>query len=152
MSLSYKYHVDGITSSGQKIEDTPVVRLLLRRRDIHKRAVGTAIIDTGFDGGVYPNLQILTFFEGLKPMRIDRLSSVFGEYVECEVYKVEASIISENNKLVIDIGDVNVYIPTEPDYMGEEVLIGREVLNRLDVTLVGKRKIVEVRNKLQTLE
>jgi len=150
LSLSYKYHPDGIAPSGVRIEDIPVVRLVLRRRDIGKRAVGTSIVDTGFDGGIYPNLQILTFFEGLKPMRIDRLGSVFGESIECEVYTVEASLISEDGNLTIDLGNASVYIPTDPDYIGDEVLIGREILNRLGITLIGKEKILKVGNKLRT--
>ena len=119
--------------------------MTLKRKDAGKRATGTAIVDTGFDGGIYPNLMLLTFFEGLKPVRVEKLSSAFNEAIECEVYNVEASIISEDKNLEIDIGEVNVYIPVEPDYIGEEVLIGREIINKLDILLDGKKKTLTVK-------
>ena len=59
--------------------------------------------------------------------------------MECEVYKVDASLISEENNLEINLKEVNVYIPVDPAYMREEVLIGREVLNRLKAVLDGTR-------------
>lgn len=144
MSLSYSYYLDGLSSRGVRIEDIPIIRLTLKRKDISKKATGTAVVDTGFDGGIYPNLILLTFFEGLKPIRVEKLSSAFNEDVECEVYSVEASIVSEDKNLVIDIGEVNVYIPVEPDYIGEEVLIGREIINKLKILLDGKKKTLTV--------
>ena len=31
------------------------------------RASGPSIVDTGFDGGVYPNMEIIKMFRGLEP-------------------------------------------------------------------------------------
>lgn len=46
-------------------------------------------------------------------------------------------MISEENSLEINLKEVNVYIPVDPASMGEEALIGREVLNRLKAVLDG---------------
>ena len=137
MNLKYKYSTNGISYSGIKIPDIPIVRLVLRHREKKIKATGTAIVDTGFDGGIYPNISLLKFFEGFNPIRMEKLSSAFEEKVECEVYKVEASLISEENNLEINLKEVNVYIPVDPAYIGEEVLVGREVLNRLKTVLDG---------------
>jgi hypothetical protein len=120
-----------------KIPDIPVVRLILRRRDKRVKASGTAIVDTGFDGGVYPNLQLLGFFEGLKPLGAEKLGTSLEEMVNCEVYRVEGALISTDGGIEIGLGEVNVYIPVDPTYMGEEVLIGREILNQLKIRLDG---------------
>ncbi len=137
MSLRYRYSDNGFSYSGAKIPDVPIVRLVLRRRDKRVKAFGTAIIDTGFDGGIYPNIALLKFFEGLNPIRMDKLVSSFGEKVDCEVYEVEASLFSEKDGLEVDLKEVNAYIPVDPAYIGGEVLVSREVLNRLKVVLDG---------------
>ena len=137
MSLKYRYSDNGFSYSGTKIPDIPVVRLVLRRRDKRVKAFGTAVIDTGFDGGIYPNIALLKFFEGLNPIRMEKLISVFGEKVDCEVYEVEASLVSEKDGFEVDLKEVNVYIPVNPAYIGGEVLVGREILNRLKVVLNG---------------
>jgi len=137
LNLKYKYLTNGISYSGIKIPDVPVVRLILRHKGKKVKAMGTAIVDTGFDGGIYPNISLLKFFEGLNPIRIEKLGSMFEEKVECEVYKVEASLISEKSNLEINLKEVNVYIPIDPAYIGEEVLVGREVLNKLKAILDG---------------
>jgi hypothetical protein len=137
LNLKYKYITNGFSYSGAKIPDIPIVHLVLRRKDKKIKAVGTAIVDTGFDGGIYPSISLLNFFEGLNPICIEKLSSAFEEKIECEVYKVEASLISEDNNIEINLKEVNVYIPIDPAYIGEEVLIGREVLNRLKIILDG---------------
>jgi len=135
LSLKYKYAVDGISYSGAKIPDVPIVRLTLRRKDKRMRAIGTAIVDTGFDGGLYPSLQLLKFFEGLKPLRVEKLGTSFEETVNCEVYRVEGTLIPTDGDLEIDLEEVNVYIPVDPAYIGEETLIGREILNKLKIAL-----------------
>lgn len=137
MSLRCRYSVDGVSYTGAKIPDVPVVRLTLRRKDRRVRASGTAIVDTGFDGGVYPNLQLLKFFEGLKPLSVEKLGTPFEETVDCEVYRVEGTLVPSDGGVEIDLKGINVYIPVDPAYIGEEVLIGREVLNKLKMTLDG---------------
>jgi len=137
LSLKYKYSVDGTSYTGAKIPDVPIVRLTLRRKDKRVRASGTAIVDTGFDGGVYPNLQLLKFFEGLKPLSAEKLGTPLEETIDCEVYRVEGTLIPTDGGLEIDLEEVNVYIPVDPAYIGEEVLIGREILNKLKITLDG---------------
>jgi len=137
LSLKYKYSFDSISYSGAKIPEVPVVYLTLRRKDKRMRASGTAIVDTGFDGGVYPNLQLLKFFEGLKPSSVERLGTPLEETINCEVYRVAGKLIPTDSSLEIDLEEVNVYIPVDPAYIGEETLIGREILNRLRIRLDG---------------
>ncbi len=67
MRLSYPYTDDGFTMHGEKIPDIPIVYLRLKVGRF--RASGPAIVDMGFDGGVYPNMEIIKMFRGwsLKP-------------------------------------------------------------------------------------
>jgi len=101
------------------------------------RATGTAIVDTGFDGGVYPNLQLLKFFENLEPLSVEKLGTTSEEIVDCEVYTVNGTLISVDGSLEINLGEVKTYIPVDPAYIGEETLIGREILNKLKTILDG---------------
>jgi len=137
LSLRYKYYFDGISYGGAKIPDVPVVYLTLKRKDKRLRASGTAIVDTGFDRGVYPNLQLLKFFEGLEPSSLERLGTPLEETIDCEVYRVVGTLIPTDSGLEIDLEEVNVYIPVDPAYIGEETLIGREIMNKLRITLNG---------------
>ena len=137
LSLKYKYFPNGYSYTGSKIPDIPIVKISLLRKDKKMRATGTAIIDTGFDGGIYPNIKLLNFFEGLKPFRIEKIGSPLGEIVNCEVYKIDGALISEDVTTKIDLGEVNVYIPINPEYINDEVLVGREILNKLKIILDG---------------
>jgi len=137
LSLKYKYSSDGISYGGAKIPDVPVVYLTLRRKDKRMRASRTAIVDTGFDGGVYPNLQLLKFFEGLELSSVERLGTPLEETIDCEAYRVVGTLIPIDSGLEIDLEEVNVYIPVDPAYLGEENLIGREILNKLGIALDG---------------
>lgn len=138
MSLRHRYAENGLTSAGRRIPDLPVVKLMLLRRDVKLRATGLAIIDTGFDGGVLPNIQLLTFFEGSTPRYIEKLAGPLGGTVDCEVFEVEGSLLSEDRKSALRLGKLNAYIPVEPEYLSNEVLLGREVLNTLGIRLNGK--------------
>lgn len=56
MKLKYPYANDGYTTGGEKIPDIPVVYLVVKFGKF--RAHGPAIVDTGFDGGIYPNMEV----------------------------------------------------------------------------------------------
>lgn len=78
MNLKYKYSPNGVSYGGIKIPDIPTVRLILRQEE-EIRAIGTAIIDTGFDGGIYPSLPLLRFSEDFNLIRMEKLGSAFEE-------------------------------------------------------------------------
>ena len=141
-SFRYAYEVDGLDEEGERIPDIPVVYLVLETS--RGRARGPAVLDTGFDGGLYPNIEVVRILRGLKPLTLKRLEHPLYGFVECEVYRVKASIASPDFTRLIPLGEVKVYTPLEPDFLSEEVLLGREVLNTLKIRLDGKWVQVEL--------
>ncbi len=134
--LEYKYSEDGITASGSKIPDLPVVDLVVRSTGKKQALAGPALVDTGFDGGVYANLAIASYLEGLKPAASERLGAP-GHVIECEVYQALCYLSGRREKN-ISVGRVNVHVPTDPADLTENVLVGREILNSLEVILDGR--------------
>jgi len=139
-AVRYAYERDGVDSEGERIPDIPVVTIMLEVEG--RRGRGPAVVDTGFDGGVYPNLEVVRLFRGLKPMRVKYLESPLYGRVACEVYVARLSLLEPGGGWV-GLGECRVYIPVEPELLSEEVLLGREVLNRLVLALDGR--VVEVR-------
>jgi hypothetical protein len=109
----------------EKIQDIPVVHLIVKAG--RKRAHEPAIIDTGFDGGIYPNIEIVKMFEGVEPVAKTNFENPMYGLSEFEVYIAEAFLYQEGEQ--IGLGRAKVYIPTEPELLTGEVLVGREVLN-----------------------
>jgi len=64
-----------------------------------KRARGPAIVDTGFDGGIYPNMEIVRMFEGLKPMAKVFLENPLYGLSEFEVYVAEAFLYQGGSRM-----------------------------------------------------
>ncbi len=146
-NLSYKYIRDGFDEDGEMIPDIPIVYLSLESK--YGRATGPAIIDTGFDGGIYSNLQVIRILEGLEPIRIKRIENPLYEPVICEIFRVQGFLIKPTTKQVISLGSVNVYVPTEPDFIGDEVLVGRELINNLELKLDGKKVSIKLSENLE---
>jgi len=138
----YVYDADGLDEEGEKIPDIPVVYLVLETD--RGRARGPAVLDTGFDGGLYPNIKVVRILRGMRPAAVKRLEHSLWGFVECEVYRVRASIASPDFTNVAPLGEVNVYTPTEPEFLSEEVLVGREILNKLRVRLDGQWVQIEL--------
>ena len=137
--ISYSYSVNGLSTKGQKIPDIPVVHLLITRADEDFSIAGPALVDTGFDGGIYPNLMIIQYLEGLKPTKTEELETVRGP-IACEVFRVTASFANpETHEIIKTIGEINIYTPISPEALSEEVILGREILNTLKIRLNGKR-------------
>lgn len=134
-SISYSYLEDGYSFSGKKLPDQPIIKLLLRRKDRRLQARGYALVDTGFDGGIYPSIDLLIILEGMKPKLKEGLFHPLYGKIECEVYELEAFLT--NSERLIRLGTVMVYTPTETEYVGEETLLGREILNKSKITLDG---------------
>lgn len=140
-SFRYRYEPNGLDEDGEKIPDIPVIYLVLETE--RGRAKGPAILDTGFDGGIYPNIQIVQILEGLKPVKTKRIENPLYEPVVCEIFKAKASLTHPKQNHNIPLGEVNVYVPTEPEYLSDEVLIGREVINKLKIKLNGTWTTIE---------
>lgn len=134
--FKYTYEVDGLDERGEKIPDIPVVYLVLETE--RSRARGPAILDTGFDGGLYPNIKVVRMLRGMMPIAVRRLEHPLWGFIECEVYRVKASLARPDFTSIVPLGEVNVYTPTEPEFLSEEVLVGREILNRLRIKLDGR--------------
>jgi hypothetical protein len=132
MRLKYQYVEDGYTTHGEKIPNIPVAYLLVKAGKFKAR--GLAIIDTGFDGGIYPNMEIIKMFEGIEPKtKVNFENPLFGAS-EFEVYVAEAFL--HNGTQQITLGEVKVYIPTEPELITGEVLLGREIINNKIKSLI----------------
>jgi hypothetical protein len=142
--ISYYFAEDGYTELGEKIPDIPIVHLIIKVG--RKRARGPAIVDTGFDGGIYPNMEIVKMFEGLKPVTKVFLENPLYGLSEFEVYTAEAFLYQGGN--LTSLGDVKVYIPTEPELLTGEVLIGREILNSKASSILldmkSKQTLIEI--------
>jgi len=141
LRLRYRYEMNGINGEGEQIPDIPVVYLVLESQ--RARARGPAVVDTGFDGGVYPNIQVVRILEGMRPEKIKNLDHPLYGLVPCEVFRVKASLLDPSSKREVPLGLVNVYTPVEPEFLADEVLIGREVLNKLRLELDGEWVVVE---------
>lgn len=137
MKVSYDYHENGYDVKGRKLPAVPVLWLELSLPSAKLR--GPCIIDTGFDGAVYANEKLALLFEGVEPIGIDILYTVGEQEVECEVFKVEGYITSETGEPIVELGEVSVLIPTSPENLSYEVVVGRAILNTLKLKLNGKK-------------
>lgn len=131
--LSYKYAKDGKTQTNKIIPNIPI--MWLRLRTPQRSAVTPAIVDSGFDGGLYSDDKLPTILEEETPIGIETLYSP-GSEVKCEIFKVRAWLIEEKGgKDKIDIGQILIYVPIRVRDLAENIILGREVLNKLDVAL-----------------
>ena len=140
MKLSYAYLEDGYAPQGFKIPDLPVVYLALKAGRL--RARGPAIIDTGFDGEVLANYEVASIFRDVEPKGVVELESPLHGRAEFEVFEAEAYLCHEAK--LISLGRTEVYVPTEPELLSPEVLIGRGRINEWKLNLDAERSIVEV--------
>lgn len=136
-STSHPYKEDGILPDGSKVPDVPIVSLLIVRRDLRRGLAGEAIVDTGFDGGIYANLDLVKFLEGSRPTRVASLQAA-GNSIACEVFDVECNIADQSSKPVLPLGVVEAYTPIDPVDLSEDVIVGRAILNRIRLELDGK--------------
>jgi len=136
-STNYPYREDGILPDGSKVPDIPILTLLIVRRDLRSGLVGEAIVDTGFDAGIYANLNLAEFLEGASPRRTTSLRAT-GHSVSCEIFDVECHIVDQCSKPVLPLGRVEVFCPVDPIDLSEDVIVGRAILNRLKLLLNGK--------------
>jgi hypothetical protein len=140
--ISYQYLKNGISFKGSRIPDIPVMYLSIKRDEKPYELAGQAIVDTGFDGGLFPNEKIIRYFEGIEPDEQDEIE-VFGEIVPVELYTVKAWLLKEANgkptkEKLLQLQPIRVFIPTRPEFISDEVLVGRETLNNINFCLNGK--------------
>ena len=141
MRVSYGFAEAGYTTHGEKIPEVPIVSLVLRVDRLQAR--GPAIVDTGFDGGVYANIEIVKLFADTKPSMISEFDiPVYGK-CEFEVFTAQAFLRYKGKDF--EIGEARVYVPTEPEHLTGEVLVGREILNRFNELLLNpKQRILTI--------
>lgn len=145
--ISYRYVEDGVSFRGSKIPDVPVFYLSIKRDERPYELAGQAMVDTGFDGGLFPNEKIIRYLEGIEPDGQNEIE-VFGQVVPVELYTVEAWLVKEANGIpakekVLQLQPLRVFIPTRPEFISEEVLIGREALNNIAFRLNGRLAKIE---------
>ncbi len=99
-----------------------------------ERVGGPAILDTGFDGGIYPNGFLYESLKDLEFRGKEILKDVTGTII-CNTLEVEAEIFHRETGLTKALGDVVVYLPENPVHRSENVIVGREILNELDIRL-----------------
>ena len=109
----------------------PVVMLGigLIRNDIPLTIVG--LVDSGADATMIPVSYLQEL--GALPDEEKWLKSVTGERVMVELYPV-----------FLQIGDYGLYTSVIGDETGNEVIVGRDVLNQFIVTLNGLASVVEI--------
>lgn len=135
--IKYAYESGGILPDGSKVPDIPALKMMLVRKDIRKLTVGDVLIDTGFDYSFYANLEVSSFLEGLEPVGKIQLKSV-AEPIECEIYETVAFIVTEDLKRVKNLGKIKIYVATNIENLSDDALVGREILNSLNLRLDGK--------------
>ena|GEM_PF-6948794 len=90
MKVNYYYAEDGYTETGERTPEIPIVHLIVKVD--RKRAHGPAIINTGFDGGIYSNIEIVKMFERIKPIAKLHFENPLYGLSEFEIYIAEPSL------------------------------------------------------------
>lgn len=138
MKTEYEYLQDGLDSRGEKLPDVPILWLELGTKD--RRLRGPCLVDTGFDGGLYANADLASFLEGLSPERKVKVYSIDRLGIDCEVFSADGHLIArEGWKKVKRLKSVDVYVPMRPRELSREVIVGREILNEIPMSLDGEK-------------
>ena len=103
------------------------------------------MVDTGFDGGIYPNEYLYDYLSKLelKSDKEEKLMDVTGE-INCKILYVRAEIFDPNSDLRYNLGRVKIYLPEGREYISENVIVGREIINNLDIRLNGKDRTLRI--------
>lgn len=136
VSINYRYRPDGLLPDATKLPDIPLLNLVFVRRDRRQALLASAVVDTGFDGPVYANLELAEFLEALVPLTRAALDTA-GHRIDCEVFKVECHLADTERRPKMAFGQVDVYVPVQPADLTPDVLVGRTILNRLTLQLDG---------------
>ena len=141
MEATYYYVENGYTAHGDKIPDIPIIHLAVEVG--RRRARGPEVVDTGFDEGVYHNIEVVELFRGIEPDKEVVLENPIHGSTWFEVYKAKTYLYGGGR--FVEVGIVGVYVPKELELLTEEVLVDREFLNKLRVVLEPNKKLLRVR-------
>ena len=139
--FEFKFEFEYVRGNG--IPDIPVIYIALHIEN--RRVGGPALVDTGFDGGIYPNEYLydyLSKFE-LKSDKEETLIDVTGK-INCKILYVTAEIFDPDSDLRYNLGKVKVYLPESREYISDNVIVGREIINNLDIRLNGKDRTLKI--------
>lgn len=137
--IIYEYVTGGKAPSGGEIPDIPVI--WLRIRSSKRSAVSPVLVDTGFDGGIYSDDRLPAIFEGESPTGMMELQQAAGT-VKCEVFQSKVKLVKGGGADdSIKLGDVPVYVPIRVKELAENIIVGRMVLNRLNLFLEDGNRI-----------
>jgi len=109
----------------------PVVEILIRRRTDQPPLTLTAIVDSGADASMIP-IHHLRSLKARKS-RIRWLTSPVGTRIEVPIYA-----------LLIQIGSLRPIYSEVVGTQGEEIIIGRDILNQFVVTLDAPGLVVRI--------
>lgn len=70
-----------------------------------------AVVDTGFDEGVYPNARVVRILRGEKLAAFRQLLHPLTGRVSAELFKVRASLVTPDLSSHASLGEVNVCVP-----------------------------------------
>jgi len=137
LKASYQFVEDGYDRRGAKLPDVPIVWMELQNSSGRFR--GPCLVDTGFDGSIYANEELALLLEGSSPIRTDHLYTVGEREIECEVFGLNAHLITpETVRRVMDLGEIDILVPTRAHDLSREAIVGRRILNALVLKLDGK--------------
>jgi len=136
--VSFNYREGGTLPDGLKIPNIPTMTLLLVRTDIEKAALADGLVDTGFDGAIYSNLELANFLSGMRPTSTTEMESP-GHLIEGEVFEVPTILVTDKAVRRVDLGNSEIFVPLNPSDLTEDIVIGRKILNKFRIMLDGPR-------------
>ena len=123
--------------SGERLPDIPVVWLGVEAAS--KRFEGPCVVDTGFDGALYANEALALLLEGVSAARKAYLYAVGDREIECEIFPLRGYLTNREGKRMLNLGLIEIMVPTRAIDLTDEAIVGRKVLNSLTLKLDGKR-------------
>ena len=114
----------------------PMVQVVLQNVEEDRRTESTpALLDTGSDGTLVP----LTYLRHIlaPPLANIRIRSHWGEWRTVQQFVVDVTIDNITVPSIFVVGDDQ----------GDEIILGRDVLNRLRLTLDGPRQNTNVHTR-----
>ena len=115
--------------AGQETPFPGLPIVIINRKTGSQTGVFDVMIDTGADATLVP-VQVLRSIGATMPRRTARLRSLWGEYRQVQVILVDMDIAGERLAAVEVVADDR----------GEDILLGRNVLNKLILLLDGPNK------------
>ena len=110
------------------VEPYPVIKIEIYRRGLEKTVRTEALVDTGFDGALVLSRSLGSFIaEFVEPDGSEELDAA-GLGIPCDVYVVDVFVARKCFRVKAHA----------PQFVDLGTIIGRRVLNRIDLCLRGK--------------